>query len=212
MPWERVQNFDAIFSASLSTSAAVFRTCCSFPTVSLKALPLGVPHWLHGFRIWHCHCCVLGTCCGVGLITLPGIFTCQKIQPHYTPEKSHTHTKKQNQKNTSLIPGPLGTSSESHTSGAPSASWCWLGLLVPRGSGWSLSLPSGHPAVFTEKYRQHPTLASILSDHLSKATSQVLAHIVTKLNLWLFNMSAPFLSPLICLNIPASLLSPISLH
>ena len=37
---------------------------------------LGVPWWLSGLRTWCCHCCSLGHCPGMGLISRLGISTC----------------------------------------------------------------------------------------------------------------------------------------
>ena len=42
-------------------------------SLGLRVNTLGVPRWLSGLRIWHCHCCGLGHCCGSGLI--PGLET-----------------------------------------------------------------------------------------------------------------------------------------
>ena len=36
----------------------------------------GVPWWLKGLRIRHCHFCGSGYCCGMGLILGSGTFTC----------------------------------------------------------------------------------------------------------------------------------------
>ena len=47
----------------------MFVTLFSF----FKVMSHGVPWWLSGLRIWHCHCSSLGYCCGVGLI--PGLRT-----------------------------------------------------------------------------------------------------------------------------------------
>lgn len=50
------------------------------PENALKMMTLGVPWWLSGFRLWHCH--GLGNCCGVGLIPGLGIFTwCKRGLP-----------------------------------------------------------------------------------------------------------------------------------
>ena len=37
-----------------------------------------VPWWLSRLRTWHCHCCVLGCCCGTGLISGSGISACHR--------------------------------------------------------------------------------------------------------------------------------------
>ena len=39
---------------------------------------MGVPWWLSRLRIWHCQCCGLGRCCGVGLIPIPGVSMCHR--------------------------------------------------------------------------------------------------------------------------------------
>ena len=36
----------------------------------------GVPWWPSGLRIWYCHCCDSGQCCGVGSIPGLGVSTC----------------------------------------------------------------------------------------------------------------------------------------
>ena len=38
--------------------------------LSLKVNEGGISWWLHGLRIWHCHYCSSGDCCGVG--SMPG--------------------------------------------------------------------------------------------------------------------------------------------
>ena len=39
-------------------------------------LPYGVPWWLSGLRIWHCHRYSSGRCCGVGSVSHPGTSAC----------------------------------------------------------------------------------------------------------------------------------------
>ena len=36
----------------------------------------GLPWWLSGLRIWHCHCSCSGCCCDMGSISSPEIFSC----------------------------------------------------------------------------------------------------------------------------------------
>ena len=38
----------------------------------------GVPWWLNGFKIQHCHCCVSGYYCSMGSIPGPGISACHR--------------------------------------------------------------------------------------------------------------------------------------
>ena len=38
--------------------------------------PMGVPWWFSGLRIWRCHCCGLGHCCGTCSISGLGISAC----------------------------------------------------------------------------------------------------------------------------------------
>ena len=47
--------------------------------VDLKRM--GVPWWLSGLRIRHCHCCGLGCCCAVGLISWPRTSACCGARP-----------------------------------------------------------------------------------------------------------------------------------
>ena len=42
----------------------------------MRRVDLGVPWWLRGLRIQHCHCSILGHCDGSGLIPGPGTSAC----------------------------------------------------------------------------------------------------------------------------------------
>ena len=47
---------------------------------------VGVPWWLSGLRIWHCHCCGSGYCCGSGSVPGLGISAGCGYSPPPTPE------------------------------------------------------------------------------------------------------------------------------
>ena len=38
----------------------------------------GVPWWLSVLRVWHCHCCGSGHCCGESWIPGPGTSSCHR--------------------------------------------------------------------------------------------------------------------------------------
>ena len=42
----------------------------------IKSCIAGVPWWTSGLRIWHCHCCSLDHCYGLGSIPSLGTFAC----------------------------------------------------------------------------------------------------------------------------------------
>ena len=72
----------------------------------------GVPSWLSGLRIQHCHCCVSGHCCGSGSTTGQGTSTwggCVK--------KNKTKTKTKKNKGKMSSPSPL-----------PESEYWYLGL------------------------------------------------------------------------------------
>ena len=50
----------------------------------------GVPWWLSWLRIWHCHCCGWGCCCGVGSVPGLGPSTCGRC----SLKKKRKHTQK----------------------------------------------------------------------------------------------------------------------
>ena len=55
---------------------------------------LGVPWWLSGLRIWHCHCCGLGCCCGTD--SVPGPRTCAWHGHSQTKPNQNKQIKKKN--------------------------------------------------------------------------------------------------------------------
>ena len=63
-----------------SLSAVITLGIRSLPTppgiFAVSKTPSGVPHWLSRLRIWHCHCCGSGHCCGARLIPSQGTSTC----------------------------------------------------------------------------------------------------------------------------------------
>ena len=46
--------------------------------VFLYIIETGVPWWLGKLKIWHCHCCGWGCCCGTGSIPGLGTATCHR--------------------------------------------------------------------------------------------------------------------------------------
>ena len=48
---------------------------------------MGVPWWLSGLRLWHCHCCGCGYCCDSGLIPGLGNSACCRYSQKKKKEK-----------------------------------------------------------------------------------------------------------------------------
>ena len=70
---------------SLSSAWVWLGDFCWTPKISgtpkkgtIQNIGIGVPWWLSRLRIWHCHCCGSGCCCGVGLIPDLGTFSCHR--------------------------------------------------------------------------------------------------------------------------------------
>lgn len=53
----------------------------------------GVPIWLHGLSVWHCHYSGLGGCCGAGLIPSLEISVCRRCSQPSPPKQKETPPK-----------------------------------------------------------------------------------------------------------------------
>ena len=103
----------------------------------------GVPWWLRGLRIWHCHCCGTGHCC---VQSLARNFCTLKAQP-----KIKINYKKQKLKTLGTCPSFCATAESSHKdihmSTAPRPEPFWLPLWITGSCALRLlkgpSLPCG---------------------------------------------------------------------
>ena len=66
---------DSIFQVGLFDLSSLLRKQ-RFISVSYRNEMFGISMWLRKLRIWYCHCCDLGFCCGVVSIPSPGTSTC----------------------------------------------------------------------------------------------------------------------------------------